>query len=1260
MPARSLTERIDQFAGLSDRDIPGQLTKTESPDLLNVELAEGTLRKRRGYTRINTSCFFDASVRLNGRDQWLRIPHDSDYVVGGTNRFFHSIDIELTEQFNADRVVAVKGFGTGSSLEWRIKYDVSGDAWVAEAWDGSALVTWTVSDTLENAEQQYRHIEWGWFGSGTTFELRVYDEDATLVGSDSQTLAAYNATTDPIFLGADQTASDTPDTSDFLPARLAEYRIAVFDSTTYTSGCPISHERSNTLWDFTVVGRELYPALDEEDSAFLKGYWKMNDNTGQICVDSASGNNGMISQTTGPTWITDAPTKYFGNAGVEFHRTEGMVYSIWNNATRDAMWGTGTGTDTPAFAVAFTFTPKLDASGAVPDQTLLWSGSNATNPAPVGVRIVSDNIQIIHYDGDVTGGGAVTVTLSSWTRNTTSQPATFAVSDYADQPLRIVLRSRTGQGGGNNDQYFGVIFTDRDNFQTHYFTNTITSHDSGHTGASNYWSLGATVTNTAFPYTFSSASDSHKPALGVLDDLTFLYDTRVVSGGVPIYAAYGGASVWGELDSGVLLSPTLISPVYLKMNEGTGSVVTNFGSGTATNFIYPQVGSGFSWDRGLVKPYRAPKGRLVYDYRRFSSGDAQSASRDTLVLTGGTLHSVNIDTGAVSVLCGGIEGSGLATAAQYEGAVYIGASSQQRPVRFDGNGCSGVGIEAPSAPLTVNTITTSGGSLAIGTYQLYYTFVNTNTGAESNPSPAAAVTIAVANSRVTDYSLPTSPDPQVIQRKVYITAVGGTDGDVAYLEVTIPNNVDTGITGTSEEINSVDTTAQTLEYFDNGPAPNGSVVAIYNDFLFVGGEQENPTRVYFSQPGSFESFDLLDNFVSLDNDAGDPVVALEPRLDVLTAFTRDSRWDLWTTGIVVDPIDRRRTNATVGAVGPQAVAGESRTLFYAAERNLVATDGVQDQNISSPPRNPPPSPSPSIEQTVRTGLNDALRKQIGVALHRAKSQVWFCVASSSATDRNDQVLVYDTTRGTWTKYDYNTDLLVEIEDENDSPWIYGFIEGYLVKLDDTEYDGTNQLVTPIANSSSTAQRAVTTTSIADIEYKGMTLRVYNPGTNNVLEGVIAHRRTTGGTTTFFLYSALSETIEDLAQLTVGLYPWHADFVIVASQQTKLKRLKWIVVNLRSDASSFLKIALTPGSVQRTEDWTTRFNDVKAIGTDTVRVRFPGSYLATAWRMRLTSTFLPPTGAGSTPPDNQPIEPVPGLGRQDIYEIVAEYQLTDAR
>lgn len=1244
--SRDGQERTERFAGLSNRDQPAQLTHWESPDLLNVEFYEGLAAKRLGYERLNSRPLKDCSVWMNGSDDYLRIPNNSAYTLSGNSRHF-GITVELTTQLTALTYtipIAKKGYGTGANLEWELYYGRIGagtDAgWIFRFYDtvmGTSDLCSIIDGTIyAPPSNEVRKIEFN------RNQLEVFDEDGTSIGTDTSTNTPPNwiASAEPIYIGVGVATQDVPDGN----YREFHWQNFTYGDYNFASGNNIDGIEFGqayalnflgATWSAEYVHRE-WPAkyakaLRGSEYYQLVGYWQGDDGTGKRVLDRVNDNHAEAGNS-GPEWVFDE-AKVFGGSGLRFFGRQGAAVAQFNSADIDSLFEPVSGTP-GVWHTYFIWTPEADPSETtIRDQTLWWTGTGAVNPAPFGMKVVSDTLTFSYHDG-TTKWDATASTAFQWKDQTVGVYAFYNPFGTA--------------------HVIGLRVFDLSNGRPLALDDTVlTGVTAPTTTRSTDWSIGSSLSSFNAPFTYTGV------ATGVIDDFRVYRQLQ----GVPP----GYLNQVFQQEQTVGTAPTGLELVaYLRFNEGAGSALTQDGTFSCSPFLYPQDQAGFSWSRGLLTPDTPAKGRLLYDYRRFSQGASRITQRRMVAVTGCTVSEVDYSTGDVTVIGGGIEKGGILSAASYGDDLYIASQNGGRPFRLSGSDLGLLGIEAPVAPTHSISYGAGLGAFAAGTYQIWYTFYNANSSGESNPSPAQEVTV-LANARITDLSVPISGDPQVTGRRVYMSLVGVTG--VGYLIHDEPNNATTNLSGLT--IDDVSSSAAALEFTANGEAPAGGVVGVFQDYLFIGGNQQYPTRLYFSQAGDPEAWAPLDYLV-LDNDSGDPITTMKPRLEVMQVYTRDSFWSVWPTGLASAPMNARQANSSYGATSVDGVLEVGKDHIVVGERNIYRTDGTTTVSVSSPPRTPPGQPSPSIQTLLREDINDSLRDGVTSAMYRSKDQVWIGMPTSTAT-QNDIVLVYDLTRGVWSKYDIPVDYIQEVEDADDSSQLFALTRGFVCELDKGAFDGmtASDTFTAVSGGNTYLTVAGSDAGITNdlVGLKGFLYRPGTPGTVTELE--IAFTDGTSAGTGLNIFFTTTPTIQTGDILAVGAVPWFIDFVVGASKGTVEKRMHWLTFlmanqNPTGTVSPFaMRMFGKENQLLSEIDFDTDsqyFYSELPYTSSLQRVRFPLGGSGTTWRVRVSSTPITDNfGADSNNDhENQPKAALPTNESWSIVEWVAEWVETDAR
>lgn len=1194
-----------RFGGLSNRALPVQLSRVECPDLLNADFSERGITSRPGFTRVFTTSMKDASLRLDGINDYARIPHIAAYQPTAGQSIYVGIGVVLRglPAASTSFVIAQKGYGVAGNLFFRLAYDMSGTGqWTAYVWDGAALQSYVIADGDGIVEPQgrYRFIEW-WGGNGGASTFRFYDDAGNVSTSATTTaITTFATSSEDWTLGIPMSASGTISSADaYAPVTLCEFRYSV--ATLFPAAFP-----------FGVYQRE----LNSIEHTIPGGYWKLNDATAVgTLVDSGSGANNGSLPNNAAEWTNDA-TLCLGQSALKFNGSSSWIHFQGTGALIAAVF------QAAAPNVSRWTVRGLTYLTSSVDQAVLWAGTSTTDPQPVGVRVVSDQFQAKYDDG----GTIRTLTITA-----------IAVSAHLNKKIRWALYRH---GTGTGTLVFTVVIPSGTGYTT-YTTSIATTSASAGT-VSNNWALARHVTSFSYPFTFHTDGALR----GTLDDVQLIHTNQAAQnvyvgiGSSPQNTANGGPLT--ETASWVFLNPVHNTIAYMKMNEGAGNILGVTGAYAAGSFLaklLPEEQDGGRWDLGLVEPYIAPETSWMGSYDRLLKDGTFRSS--LLAISGATLYEVDLAAGTYTPVGAGLlkGSSGYKwTSARYASRLILAAPNGQRPWSWDGSTLDKVGIQQPlSAPVVT---TAAGGSFAATTYVVYYTFRNTLTGAESNPSPATTITTSL-NDKIDQIILSTSSDPQVNERRIYVTLAGGAAGTTAYLSTTISDNTTTTYT---TDITAPPTSGTSLEYLTNQEAPQASTCEMFKDYLFLGGNQEYPTRVYRNvTAGDLDGWDQDVYYNDVTLDTGDPVVAFLPLEDRLLVDFRDGRGGLYLTGSTSNPFMTEIIQRDHGSVGPQARARSGMNWFYMSERDAWKVSPYYDENVSSPED----QSSPSIRYTLKNELSGSRRHAYVGCANQSKRQIWFAV-SSAGSSRNDITLVYDQELKLWSKYDLPLDFLVEYEDANGDPQMYGSVLGRVCKLETGSWDGTSSALAPTLSSGSANSLIFSGTPFAGLALTGLRIRIYRTADNTVQTYTIL-RHTDSVITTYETVSSI--TTGDLA--VIGGIPFYVEFMWDFGDPTSVKRLRWLkVAGISDHASNYLRVSYKTDVPQRSWTYT---NVVEAFAswttTDAYKLVQIGG-LGRTVRIRLAESGLS-TGSSS--------QAIPSAaGKLTFLEIAAEAELTDLK
>lgn len=1165
--ARIVSERIERgnkpFKGLSDKSRPDALTVGECCDLVNVDFFDDGAARRGGVVR-KAGPLRSGSIRLDGRNDYLRITNRASYQPTATTAdLYVGVGVVLRKKPAAAVTILSQGFGALLDLHFDFRYDPTAGtgalgAWVFRIRDSGAGATRTYTIDEPNPVGLYRYFEW-YPASGATI-LTMWDATGVIATSVvAAAITAYNwLSTQDLFVGVGTTALNTVGT-DYADVTLCELRIAL-NADFASASNPIKATVTNLFYlrELTAAGR-----------AACVGYWPMNDGDDKgIVRDSIVANHGVIPNQP-PPWVrvADEP-KVLGQSAVEFKGGNQWLdlRDTTSGTTTIAETFTTAGAPGASWTVRVLYIPRLPPGATtVPNGAIVWAGADAAIPAPISLRVVSDRFEAQYRDG----AGTVTVTAGA--------PAP-TVSSLAGKRVRLAI-FRYGTAGFGT---WGFAFVVDDGnpvvLAANYFVylNGCGALNPGVT--SQDWAIGNHVTNFATARLGSTAAFGTSGALwGVVDDFQIV-KTLPGSGtfvGAGLSAStglsYGPFAEVDDWNGGATGGPHQMA-CYVKLNEGAGTgPLAASGYQPVSNsgwqvFLRPQADSGAAWDIGLVDPQTPNRATLFKSYDRFVN-DRQSR-REALVTCGTTLYAYDVVGGTLRVI-GPLPAKADAwTSCQYGQRRILAGAPGRRPVWTNGDGVFGLGIEPPQATPIV-TLANAAGLFLAGTYYLYVTFRNRNAPqTESNPSYGSAVTFALGDDTITGLELPVSSDPQVNQRRVWMTALGGADGDVSYLVATIDDNTTTTY---ATPILGVSTLSESLtNYLNKAAAPAGTVVAQFKGYTLLGGSQDYPTRLYFSQPDVPDYWLPDDGLIGgdwedLDLDTGRPITAITALLNAALADFSDGRAVVTTTGDSDDPMAFQFTERAAGAVGPQAVAAVGNVAYVLGEDGIYLTTGYDQTNLSGPGERQLDAPKflqdaerPSISRTMLRKVVATNRRRFVAVANRSKSQIWFALNLAANSPSNDATLVYDTERRIWSKYDIPLDCADQIDDANGTARLWGVVNGYICQLDEP-----TQLVDGFAG-------IIATGSVASVSGQTITI-TGNLGTANGLRFLTCYVlvAATGQSVQFQLRDNPDSTTmiaADGVDLTgiangdlfiVGGIPCYLEMAFRFGSALNKKRMKWL-------------------------------------------------------------------------------------------------------
>jgi hypothetical protein len=324
---------------------------------------------------------------------------------------------------------------------------------------------------------------------------------------------------------------------------------------------------------------------------------------------------------------------------------------------------------------------------------------------------------------------------------------------------------------------------------------------------------------------------------------------------------------------------------------------------------------------------------------------------------------------------------------------------------------------------------------AAATYSYKITFGSKH-GHESNAgSQSATITLVGSDASLNLSNIPVSTDPQVTKRTIYRTVNGGSE----WIFVDVIND---NVTTTYSDVFNDDSLGEGTPPLagdvssDNSPPPQAGIIKFWKHTMFLAGDPENPTAIYWSNPDDVEGVPQL-NTATLDS----VVTAIYETYSALIVATDLGLWQV--TGDSPDfRLDKIINN--IGCVGKRA-AGETRVDGWMVDR-----DGMRLFDANNPVK---------ISEPIRDKF-DEFEKTFLENTHTQDSKnnncILMCVPGRTITDLtgNNYIFQYpvdETGQGWWWQLDVPVNVLhlEEIEDANGDFHLYfGSDDGMIYELFD--------------------------------------------------------------------------------------------------------------------------------------------------------------------------------------------------------------------
>jgi len=309
-------------------------------------------------------------------------------------------------------------------------------------------------------------------------------------------------------------------------------------------------------------------------------------------------------------------------------------------------------------------------------------------------------------------------------------------------------------------------------------------------------------------------------------------------------------------------------------------------------------------------------------------------------------------------------------------------------------------VTAPTGPTCVATGTA-------GSYTFSYKITAVTNVGETEPSAETSATQNVAVLTSTAYMT------------VGWTAVANATGYNVYGRTAGRWRLLISLEGQTTNSWKDDGTADPSEVFtppesNSTAGVTGKYIALYKDSLFVFGDPDNPSRLYYSGGGDqINDFSVANGggWIDISKNDGQMGTGLIVFKNTLICFKEDSiyQFEFTSSGLP----QSTQVNASVGCIAPRSIVAVENDIFFASRRGVFtmgnepgfAFDVLRTNELSARVR--------SIFQTIEPLYLDRI-----AAVYATKANVNLVIFAftPSGSTTNSQALVYDRERLGWYKW----------------------------------------------------------------------------------------------------------------------------------------------------------------------------------------------------------------------------------------------------
>lgn len=1018
---------LGESKGLVTDHDPAMLDNAESPDCLNVEFDELTIRKRNGARKVNSLAIGKGGLAFDGVSGWVFIP-DSDNYDG----LEAALTIELT--YKPTTVAGAAGeqvlfcrtntaAAAGSRASFVISQVQSGgvERFRFRYTAGGTERTLTDTSTTVVAGTRYHVVATFVDGQQNIF---VTDLTTGTTGTTSRTDAGALLDLDvPLLMGAiSRTATGQVD----------------FTDATYVDDEPVAGVLDEVrLWAATLASgstpaaalstyrdRELDTA--HANAASLRGYWKLNDRSSVTANDdmsairgSGTDNNGFLEPRR-PQYQTGMVPDEQGYAlqldGYDdrgFVPTDNSIAAVVRTGYNAHFAAGAVATIRPVWCIEMAVIAR---ASALSQNIFRWVTDGASNNSICVITTDGAGIVTVTVSfQDSAGANDGTITLTSTTTVVVDTEIHIAVVRELDVTPTSTFRLFINGAEEDSETTAGAFTRGPDGNNTGILIARSTALDSSDAitiDELRIWSDAQTADADVSPRTAAEILQYFDKPLPAKEQFQAVSGTAAGTGFKLIHYWTFDENTRDYNDAPVRVATGAEANVFANIaardfgqtqQDDIGGTLVILGGLSMQLLPGTHVPE---WTPGLLRG--SVQGGLI----DLISEYATPSGEDELVIAGeGALFSFDGTSlpGALTTLKGsGFQGGRPASRLMVGERLYL-TNGLAPPLVYDGTEVRRWGIQGPTRqPIFVR----SSGSGVAGDVQYRYTYVSRESGVESDPSPPSAV-YRDSTASLPAFNVFHSADPQVDTIRIYRTLHGATTGapkpgsaNFFFLdEVTNTPGLTTPTSYTDSvgDASLGDPLDSRDGFATSGPPPWCQYAVVFNDRVWMANEprdEKSRSILFYSESGAPEEFGIL-NVFPIESGKGEPITGLGVLFDRLFIFKRSSIFVL--SGFDEGSFRVQQLTTGLGCISHFSILAIDGWLYFLSNRGPYRTNGTTLEWIG---------------KNIYSSFLDFAKDSIDLSTtghNRNRHQVWFAMRRTGQSS-NDRVLVFDYHQEIWTLF----------------------------------------------------------------------------------------------------------------------------------------------------------------------------------------------------------------------------------------------------